>query len=351
MIYVNRRTIAISIASVLGSMTLATNSQAIDFKLSGQVSRMVVAPTDAVGDEVQHQDIGWSGSRFRITGEESLDSGYVIGFKLEQQLQSNPSFAGAGGDQTDGGNDDFTDNRLQDIYIKGDFGKVSMGKGDGASNGGTESDLSGTALSSSSNHQDNWGNYVIIDGGTADDNVTWDSIFTMNDGISRVNRLRYDTPSLFGVAISASVDQGNAYEFAARYNGTVAGAKMSSAIFYVDTQDFANDAEVFGLSASVLLSSGLNATIAWSDRDNTVAIGPDQNATTIKLGYKVGSNAFTVDYGIGERGDAEADTVGFTYAKQLGKSTEGFVTYRQLDADIADAESVDLAALGFRVKF
>ncbi len=350
MLYSNKRTIAIKVAAVLGTLAIATNAQAIDFKVSGQVSRMVVAPNDAIGDEVQHQDIGWSGSRFRITGEELLDSGNTIGFKLEQQLQSNPAFASAGGAQTNGGNDDFIDNRLQDVYISGSFGKVSMGKGDGASNGGTESDLSGTALSSSSNHQDNWGNYVIVEGETADENITWDSIFTMNDGISRVNRLRYDTPSFSGVAFSASLDQGNAYELAARYNGNVGSAKMSSAIFYVDAQDFANDAEVFGLSASVLLANGLNATLAWSDRDNAEA-GPDQNATTLKLGYKVGSNAFTVDYGIGERGDAEADTVGVTYAKKLGTSTEGFVTYRQLDSDIDNAESVDLAALGFRVKF
>lgn len=61
------------------------------------------------------------------------------------------------------------------------------------------------------------------------------------------------------------------------------------------------------MSASVLLASGLNATIAWSDRSNSEAVGPDQNAATIKLGYKVGSNAFTV----------EPNPPSLSYAKQI----------------------------------
>ena len=340
-----------AITAAVGSSVMMANAQAIEFKFSGQVSRMIVAPDDAIGSDIQHQDIGWSGSRFRITGEEVLDSGSTVGFRLEQQIQSNPSFASSGGNQTSGGNDDFIDNRYQDVYIKGGFGKVSMGKGDGAANGGTEADLSGTVLSSSSNHQDNWGNYAIVAGDTADENITWDSIFTMNDGISRVNRLRYDSPSFNGFVVSASLDQGNAYEIATRYNGDFGGAKLSTALFYVDANEFADDAEVIGLSASILMGNGFNATLAWSDRDNDEQIGPDQTATTVKLGYKVGKHAFTVDYGLGERGEAEADTVGLTYATKLSKTIESFATIRQLDSDLANAESVGIAALGARVRF
>ncbi len=346
-----KKTTITKVILATGLCGLAVNTHAFDFKISGQISRMVVAPDDAVGDELQHQDIGWSGTRFRITGEEELASGQTVGFKLEQQIQSNPAFASAGGSQTNGGNDDFIDNRLQDIFIQGNFGKISMGKGDGASNGATESDLSGTALSSSSNHQDNWGNYVVVAGATPEENITWDSIFTMNDGISRVNRLRYDTPSANGFGLSGSLDQGNAYEIALRYSGNVRGATVKSAIFYVDTNEFASDAEVFGLSASVLLGNGLNATVAFSDRDNRPDVSPDQEAFTIKLGYIYGVNAVTIDYGLGERGNDEADTFGLTYATKLSANIEGFATYRKLDADIDNASSVDLAALGARIKF
>lgn len=339
------------VASAVSSLLLVSNAQAIDIKVSGQVSRMIVAPDDATGDNIQHQDIGFSGTRFRITGEEDLGNGYTGGFRLEQQLQSNPSFGSAGAAQVNGGNDDFIDNRIQDIYVKGSFGKVSVGKGDGAANGGTEEDLSGTILSTSSNHQDNWGNYVIVAGDDPANNVTWDSIFVMNDGISRVNRLRYDTPSFSGVSFSASLDQGDAIELAARYKGNFSGTKLNAAAFYVDTQDFANQAEVLGMSASLLLTNGLNATIAFSDLDNPTVQGVDQNAFTLKLGYKVGSHAVTVDYGLGETGTVEADTFGITYGRSISKSLQAFATYRQLDSDLVNAQSVDILATGARYKF
>ena len=54
---------------------------------------------------------------------------------------------------------------------------------------------------------------------------------------------------------------------------------------------------MFGLSASVLLGNGINATFAYSDRDND-DVSPDQDAWTFKLGYKLGQHAFTADYGL-----------------------------------------------------
>ena len=47
---------------IASSMVFAPAVEAFEAKLSGQVSRMVVGPDDAVGNEIQHQDIGWSGS-------------------------------------------------------------------------------------------------------------------------------------------------------------------------------------------------------------------------------------------------------------------------------------------------
>ncbi len=335
---------------VLSGILLASQSvHAVEFKLSGQVSRMVVAPDDATGDEIQHQDIGWSGTRFRFTGEQNLNNGTTVGFRLEQQLQSNPSFTATGAGQVDGGNDDFTDNRYQDIFWQGGFGKIALGKGDGASNGATEADLSGTALSSSSNHQDNWGNYFLTSDG-AGGGATWDSLFTMNDGLSRVNRVRYDTPTVNGIGLAISSGQGGSIEYGAKFVGNFAAAKVDFRAFFADAQDFAADAEIAGFSASVLINSGLNLTVAYSDRDNSIT--PDQEATTVKLGYKTGPHAVAVDYGLGETGDIEADTFGLTYSMQPATGVEVFVTYRELDStDLIGAESIDIFALGSRVKF
>ena len=337
------------IYTALGCLVAASPAAAFEVTASGQISRMAVAPDDAEGDEIQFQDIGWSGSRFRFTGTQDVHSNYKLGFRYEIQLQSNPSFAATGGGQTNGGNDDFLDNRLQDIWFSGSFGKIALGKGDGASNGSTESDLSGTALSSSSNHQDNWGNYLVVAGDGDNPGVTWDSIFTMNDGLSRVNRARYDTPSFNGFGAAVSFGQGGATELAVKYKGEVVDTKIDARVFFADADDFADDAEIAGFSASALHSSGINLTVAYADRDN--GTGADQEAATIKLGYKIGIHAITVDYGDGETGNVDADTVGLTYAAVPVQGWELFATIRQLDTDLAGADSVDLVAVGSRVKF
>ncbi len=330
--------------TIAGLLAAPVAVQAFELKISGQVSRMVVMPDDAEGDETQHQDIGWSGSRFRITGSEEMANGLEVGFRLEKQMQSNPSSdAGVSGGATDDAPDDADDNRYQDIYFSGDFGMLSIGKGDGAADGSTEADLSGTALSSSSNHQDNWGNYRIAPG------VRWDSIFTMADGISRVNRLRYDTPSFDGVRFAVSLDQGNATELGLKYTGKQDGYQLDLRAFLVSGDDYTGDTDFSGFSGSVLLDNGYNFTLAMSDTD--VDGGPDRDALTIKLGYREGIHAFTVDFGDGETGSADADTFGLTWAAVVHPGVEVFATWRELDSDISGTESIDLIALGSRVRF
>ncbi|MCZ6723349.1 MAG: porin, partial [Gammaproteobacteria bacterium] len=207
--------------------------------------------------------------------------------------------------------------------------------------------LSGTALSSSSNHQDNWGNYRITP------TQTWDSIFTMQDSLSRTNRLRYDTPAFSGFSFAASIGQGSATELAARYSGNWGDTKFKAALFVSDTADFGGlgtDTDIIGGSASLLLGGGFNITIAFSDVDPTG--GLERDAQTIKLGYKRGIHAYAIDFGEGTTGSEDADTVGLTYAAHVYKGIEIFGTYRQLDSDkVAGAQSIDIFAFGSRVKF
>ncbi len=340
--------------AVSGALILPAAAPAFEAKLSGQVSRMVVIPDDAAGDEIQHVDIGWSGSRFRFTGSDTAENGLTYGFRFEIQARENCAGASNGGTFGDTGDDQ--DNRYQDLYLSGGWGQVSFGKGDGASNDATEVDLSGTALASSSNHQDNWGEYAITSGG-----MKWDSIFNMQDGQSRTNRLRYDTPNFSGVSFAASVGQGDATEIAVRYRGEITAVKIEASAGFVNRHNFAgNEAETTGASISALFGGGFNITWAYAMTEpQKGAVKLDQEAWTIKLGYKKGIHAVTVDYGDGETdvaggGENEADTWGLTYAAFPAKGVEVFVTYRELDADLqsgASTDEVDIFAIGSRIKF
>ena len=344
------RTSKLALTVIASLLISAPAAQAFEAKISGQVSRMVVLPDDAAGDEIQYVDIGWSGTRFRFTGSEEMDNGVKVGFRFEIQARENSVGAQDGGTLGDSG--DNQDNRYQDVYFSGNFGKISFGKGDGAANGSTEVDMSGTALSSSSNHQDNRGNFKITAGAGA---RPWSDVFVMFDGLSRQNRVRYDTPNFNGFSFAGSLNQGNATELAVRYKGDLGGSKFGAAFFVATAPDVSatvDGNDITGGSASILLKSGLNFTVAISDRD--FSAGGSRDATFFKAGYKTGMHAFTVDVGDSE-GDVagtEGETIGFTYAFFPHPGVELFAMVRELDSTgVALSQSVDLIAFGTRVKF
>ena len=343
-----RRTSKMALAVIVSSMILAPAAQAFEAKISGQVSRMVVAPDDAAGDELQYVDIGWSGSRFRFTGSEEMSNGITAGFRFEIQARENAAGASNGGTLGDTGDDQ--DNRYQDLYFSGDFGKISFGKGDGAANGSTEVDLSGTALASAGPLQDNWGGYEIAPG------VAWKTVYNMDDALSRQNRVRYDTPSASGFSLALGINQGNASEVAVRYKGDLGGHQFGAALFTAtgpDASAAVSGDDITGGSASLLLNNGLNFTVAISDRDFE-ATGTSRDATFFKVGYKKGKHAYTIDAGDSE-GDVvgtEGESVGFTYAFFPHPGVELFATVRELDSTgVSGSQSVDLAAIGSRIKF
>jgi predicted porin len=336
-----------ALAVIASSMILAPAAQAFEAKISGQVSRMVVLPDDAAGDEIQYQDIGWSGSRFRFTGSEEMSNGITAGFRFEIQARNNN--AGTNGAQL-GNNGDNQDNRYQDLYFSGDFGKISFGKGDGAANGGTEVDMSGTALASAGPLQDNWGGYEIAPG------VAWKTVYNMDDALSRQNRVRYDTPSASGFTLALGINQGNASEVAVRYKGDLGGHKFGAALFTAtgpDASATVDGDDITGGSASLLLNNGLNFTVAISERD-LEATGVTREATFFKVGYKTGKHAFAVDVGDsdGDVAGTEGESTGFTYAFFPHPGVELFAMVRELDSTgVATSQSVDLVAIGTRVKF
>ena len=141
---------------------------------------------------------------------------------------------------------------------------------------------------------------------------------------------------------------------ALRYKGDWDGTKFGAAFFSTSAGEPDEDTDgddIVGGSASLLLPFGLNFTAAFSERD--LESGGDRDATTLKVGYKTGMHAFAVDVGESENATGqEGETTGFTYSVTPHTGVEIFATYRMLDSDgVASADSVDLAAIGSRIKF
>ena len=105
------------------------------------------------------------------------------------------------------------------------FGKLYFGRGDGGGNSSSQQDLSGTGVAGlgGGEHWDFQNAWFIETassangGGRATTRVG--RVFSNMDATSRSNRIRYDTPSIYGFQFRASVIEQDGYEFALWYRG------------------------------------------------------------------------------------------------------------------------------------
>jgi predicted porin len=293
----NKKLLAVAVSSALA---LPMAAQAVKFKLSGQVNRAMVFLDDDVASDIHHIDNGASGTRWIMSGSEDIGNGMKVGFNWEWQNSSNLQFSRAIKD------DDGPDSqamRKAEVWFSGNWGKLSIGQGDGAGNGTTEADLSDTWNSGAYVSRVSFGSGVAWRtgaGGTI--GLTHGDTGTYFDAFSRYDRVRYDSPALGPVTVSASVGQNERWEVAGRVSTKLGGGDLSGAIFYGETSGIDNR---WGGSASFLFSQGTNITFSYSQNDPGGAT-TEADSIYIKLGHKWGNNAVSVGYGV-----TDDQTVGF----------------------------------------
>jgi predicted porin len=358
----NKKLLASAIASAL---VIGVGAEAADFKASGQVSRAIVVPDDALGNETQFVDNDISGSRFRFKGTQDIGSGVKAGFRLEAQFQSNNSATANGGSYKDPtGNhngDDSIDLRYQDVYFSGSFGKFSLGKGDGAGNDSTESDLSGTYMIAAANNQDLYGGYIFnaANVGVANTDSGVGDVYGNTDAYSRNNRFRYDSNNFGGFSFAASYGQQEVMELSAKFAG---GTDIKYVVQgFVGTigealKGAGDGDDRVGISGSVLLANGLNFTASYSEKDSDLASAQDRENMWVKVGYKMGKHAVAVDYGETEDSTdtatvSEADTKGISYVFAPAKGVELYAGYREYGIDGNTDTDPEFVTVGSRVKF
>jgi hypothetical protein len=244
------------------------------------------------------------------------------------------------------------------------FGKLYLGKGSTASDGNSEVDLSGTDVVCYSSIEDMAGGILFYDDDTDARSATnIGSAFSNFDGLSRRNRIRYDSPEFWGFTLAASAlsDGGDvALKYAAKWGEDW---KFAAAVAYADYQavDRAVDDQYNG-SASILHSSGINFTVAAGLRELDDSSRDDPTFYYAKVGYRakwfeIGESRFSVDYqyveDLAQDGD-EAKTVGFQFVQDIPEwGSEYYLGYRwhELDRDFTDFDDINALMTGVRVKF
>lgn len=343
----------LSVITICSVVLLSAPVNAVSFKVSGQINRAIEYVDNGDESELFHVDNDNSSTRFRFVGSEEIGHGMTVGIVWETQFESNSSSTIDVG-QNDDGTSVFTE-RIFEAYFSGTWGKATIGQGDGAANGTAEVDLSGTSVVTYAGVNDMAGSVNFVDSSGApitEINTTRNQF----DGLSRNDRLRYDTPKLGPVTLSTSVTNGDAWELAARLSTEMEGlGKIAAAIGYVDSEDRTPPQyDQIGASISWLHDTGVNLTLSYGTRDTDG--GTDAENLYAKLGYKHGKQAVSIEWGqtddLALEGD-ESSSYGAGYVYNLYKGVELYAGYRlyELDRSGLNIEDINVLMAGTRVKF
>ena len=249
------------------------------------------------------------------------------------------------------------------------FGKLSLGQGDTVSNSTAEVDLSGTDVVNYSSIADMAGGFSFRDD---DDNIILDSggsdtfigdAFSNYDGLSRRDRIRYDTPTFAGFFASGSYMNGQTWDVALRSAHEWENfGKLAAAVAYVPGDNQRDPYKQFDGSISFLHNSGINLTLSHGMRNFDTGGRDTAHNYYGKLGYKFGKWALSADYTYSEnvdQDDDEASSIGTAAVWDIWDSVQFYGSYRwhKLDRgnqdplNTSDPENISAVMIGGRVKF
>jgi hypothetical protein len=326
----------------------------VDFKISGQINRAALYADDDNTAKWFFVDNDNSSTRFRFTGSNDFDHDWKVGIVWEVEMQSDASNkVNMGDDGSDLGDVHF-DERKMEFWIE-KWGRMWLGQGDTASNGTSEVDLSGTTVAAYSSVNDVGSSFEFKDDGD-EIGVSVGESRSNFDGLSRKDRIRYDTPKWAGFYGSGSVGNRSRWDAAARYAGDFGWAKFAAAAAWAGfgTSSDTVDGQ-FSSSASMLFNFGLSLTASYATQDKDKE---DPWNIFGKIGYQfLEKHAASVQWSRTENlsaNDDEGDTFGLAYVFTPWKSVELYGTYylHMLDRDEgSDPDDINIFMAGGRVKF
>jgi hypothetical protein len=181
------------------------------------------------------------------------------------------------------------------------------------------------------------------------------------DGLSRKNRLRYDTPTFYGFSLAGSLISDQRWDTSLWWGGQGYGFKAAGAAAIANPNQDNTNYQYDGSFSLLHEASGLNLTLSAGLLDYD-----GRNAGTNlwgKLGwltrfFPVGQTAFAVDYDRSTNfptGTDQGYSVGAAAVQQFEDyGTELYVQYRlySLDRNVEPSvQNMNVGTIGARVKF
>jgi hypothetical protein len=319
---------------------------AVEVSLSGQINRLLMQVNNGDKKGLVNADNSVSGTRFRFTGSGELENGMTAGVIYETQLESNPTNKidadnlngdGVGGNVGEG---DYFNTRYQNVWIKGDFGKITLGQGSSASDNSAQIDNSGTSVIQYSGADSD----LLGDMEFGDSGVTVNDVRSDYDGLGRNDNLRYDA-AIGDFLLSASLGNGYRRDAAVLYE--IEQFTMKFAVW--DRDNSGNGKSGAAVSASWNADNGINLTGSYSGESTS----DDPTNVYLKLGFKHGKNAYAIDWSeTRDRGPGDSSSYSIAWVGSMMQGVELYATYRvQTLDDVSGADDIDALAGGARIKF
>ncbi len=331
----------------------------VKLSVSGQVNRGVLFVDNGDDSEVFHVDNDNSSTRVRFIGKGQLTDDISVGSQIEVQFESNSTAAIRINQRGAAGPNNFTERKLEIYADSKQLGRLWVGQGDTASNGTSEVDLSGTAVVAYSGIADMAGGIAFSDSGTLGPRIN--QAFSNFDGLSRDDRIRYDSPSFAGFKVSASAIDGNSWDAALRYSAKMpSGLRIGGALAYAHANARRGREQLNG-SVSLKFPNGWSFTGAAGRRDPE-GRSDDPWFAYGKLGYtfnslEFGATSVAIDVTRAEEVQADGDEF-MSYGAFLVQNfdrigTEFYIGVRlhELDRPGADFDDIFAVLSGARVKF
>lgn len=349
----------------LEATTVRKGNRKVSVKLTGQVIRQMLFWDDGQEDDVYFTDGGFTHSRFSLEGTATISPGRKAGFILQHDyiVSNDPSqvtnCTSAVGTQcmADANENSVNGERFADLWVSDDkLGKVSLGQGNMASNGTAEVDLSGTGFLGGSDMEANVSNMKLRTT-AAGYGRSLGTVINNLDGLSRKDRIRYDTPSLGGFILSTSVAADDQVDFAIRFakewNSVRCAAAFGAAhdtaeknVVDANGNRADNDLWIYSTSGSCLHTpSGLNLTVAYGETDEGGFTKTSAGATLINPGDR---EYFYIKGGISRRWNSHGKTsISVAYGNYENMDNiRNTNTSDEIDAiEVAIVQAIDSAAM------
>jgi hypothetical protein len=317
-----------------------------DLKISGQVNQRAIVGGD-LKDDISVADNTMTGTRFRLTGD-TQTGGITAGFRYEIQLRANNSAApgSTAEEETSGFKGNFGDNEVRwaDTYLKGSFGKVSLGRGEPAASNTADATYGNGNFYSTPNLV-----WLAYQGAVIDEGLSGIGAKGFDADSGRISRIQYDSPNFSGFSFAASLGNDDNTAFALRYQGKVGPGTLKARYGSVEVDNTSKgralSSNVDRQAASFLYQFDMGLNIGGSF--GTDDVNSDNDYDHFAIGWKKGKLGASVEV-LEDDGDDKVTTMGATY-----KVTKGATVYiNRADFDNAGtADDYDGIMVGMHVKF